>query len=295
MTKLPISEIIKQAMMLVGLDEPSGTLVTSTDKDIKKMFMYALKVGRELREMPFSQLKRTHTITTSASDNQYPLPQDFFRMLSGTQWDQTNSWRMQGPLNDVEFNAFLYGIVTSHTRKRYRIFGYDPDGGEIFIDPTPSGTETISFDYIRSQWIFPAPWTGSTVVAGASYRSANGNIYIASGAGTTGGTRPSHDTGIVSDGGVFWTHVTNALYGDATQRFQEDTDIVLFDDDLFIDGLVYYYLNNNGYEDRAKQYDWESKKTSRLTRKEGAEILSFASTGINQLLSYDNLPDGDFG
>ena len=294
MAQLTISQIVKESAILIGLEEPAGTIVGSTDRDIKKLLLYAIETGRELRNLYyFPQLKRLHTFQTVSGQNQYKLPGDFWSMIPSTQWDQTNSWRMFGPLNSEEWNTFQYGVVSSITRKRFRVSGSDIDGGQYFVEPTPQTTDTLSFEYITSQWFHPEAWNEGFPVNLGDFRSASGNIYLAATSGTMGATRPTHTSGGVSDGSIVWVYVPSQIYGN-NQRFQKDNDIPLIDDDLIIMGTVFRYLRKQGmdYSLEGEQYRRAARK--RLTRLESAPTINMGQTGLSRFLSYDNIPEGGY-
>jgi hypothetical protein len=51
------------------------------------------------------------------------------------------------------------------------------------------------------------PWAGSFAFVVGQQVHANGNVYRATVAGTSGATAPSHTTGTATDGGVTWLFV----------------------------------------------------------------------------------------
>lgn len=293
---LTISEIAKQVAIDVGLEEPTGTIFSSTDKDIKQILHFMVVTGRELRnKYLWPQLKKTYSFSTSASDSQYVLPGDFWRMISGTAWDQSNSWSMGGPMSNQVRNAFLYGVVSSLNRKRYYVLGSNYTSGQFFLDPAPSATETLSFDYIRAPWFMPKAWAASeSVTSGSTYRFSSGNLYLAQTTNTTGSTAPSHTTGTASDGTVSWLYVTTQTYT-TTDRFLADTDFPLIDEDLIIMGAVWRMLKRKGFDYEEEKIAYYREAAARVTRLEGAQTINMADSGFNQLLTSDNIPEGGYG
>lgn len=65
------------------------------------------------------------------------------------------------------------------------------------------------FDTNLSAWVTPlkGAWRTGVAYSAGDYVLANNNLYQADGSGTSGVTRPSHEVGSVSDGGVDWTFV----------------------------------------------------------------------------------------
>ena len=75
---IDVSELIKRAAVRCSLEEPTGTIFSSTDKDVKLLLECFVETGEELRdECYFPQLKKIFTITTTTA-TQYPLPGDFW-------------------------------------------------------------------------------------------------------------------------------------------------------------------------------------------------------------------------
>lgn len=294
---IQISDIIKRVAIRCGLEEPSGAIVGSTDKDIKILLELLTETGEELRdECYFPQLKKTHFISTTDGIEKYPLPNDFHRMISGTQWDQTNQWQMAGPVSDQEWNLWLWGITSGSVRRRFRVFGSDFNDGQFIVDPPPDqNAMTFSFEYIRSSWFLPKPWvTGESVTSGVTYRSASGNIYLAQTTGTTGVNAPSHGIGTQSDGVVNWLFVVGQVYS-STGRVLQDTDIPLIDEDLLLLGTLWRFREAKGFEYQEKKNSYLTQKMKRLIRISGAPIISMGENELRGLLSYDNLPESDFG
>ena len=57
------------------------------------------------------------------------------------------------------------------------------------------------------QGLCSAPWQASKAYVIGSTVHANGNVYRATAAGTSGATAPSHTSGSAADGGVTWAFV----------------------------------------------------------------------------------------
>lgn len=291
----PISEIIKQAAILLRLEEPSGTLTTSTNIDIKLLLQCAKEIGEGVRDKDYPQLKKHHSFTTGAADTQYPMPTDFYRMVEDTQWDNSSHWKLNGPDTDQMWNYYQFGIVAPTSRKRFRVFGANELAGQFFLYPPPDAGQVISFDYIRSAWFLPKLWTaGEGVTNGVTYRSSSGNIYLAQTTASTGATAPSHTTGTASDGTVSWLYVADQIYS-STGRFIADTDYSLVDDELMRVGTMYKFQQASGLDYGERQAEFEKKLADRVSRMQGAPILSMANDGVSKFLSYDNIPESDLG
>lgn len=134
-----------------------------------KLLNLLYSVSRELRSMRcFPQQKRTYSFTTSASDSAYALPTDFYSGLIGTHFDQTSNWQLVGPTDDTEWNYRLYGPGASSSRFFFRAFGPQIDqyssAQALELNPTPSDTRTISYEYISKSLFYQSGWTPTTTV-----------------------------------------------------------------------------------------------------------------------------------
>lgn len=101
-----------------------------------------------------------NTVTTVDGTPSYSITSDgdFDRIVSGAEWDQSNNWRMRGSLSTQEWRFRKDAIVpTNQIRKVYQI-----RGSTVYIDPTPSATETLSFPYVRNTWCESSGGTGQS-------------------------------------------------------------------------------------------------------------------------------------
>lgn len=261
-----VLELVQAAAAEINIQVPSS-LITTGDAEVHwKHLLYS--VSRDLRStMVFPQQKRSHSITLSNGRSKYPLPADFYAGIIGTKFDQSNEWELIGPVSDGDWNYYLYGPGYGATRKMYRVFGPDKGqgsataGGQLELHPTPSTTETISFDYVSATTILPPLWTASTVIAASSYRSANGNIYFTTAGGTTGTTPPSATSAVPVDGTVTWVYVSTAI-----ETVSTNSDLSIFDDDIMIQGLKYMYKEANNQNASDAQRKFETMKANAAAR-----------------------------
>ncbi len=69
-----------------------------------------------------------------------------------------------------------------------------------------------------STQVRPKPWTASTAVSLWEERiGRSGRVYVATVAGTTGTTAPSHSSGTATDGTVTWTYIASSSFTSRTQ------------------------------------------------------------------------------
>jgi len=152
----------------MALNPVPSTLLAVTDQTVNQYLYTFYAIGRDLLQAKcWTQLKRTHTITTAASADDYPLPTDFYCSLYDTMWNTTQKWKMIGPMTDSNYNNFLYGYGVYTNQTYYRIFGR-PDVDQLELQPVPPDGETIKFDYISNGWINNAGTYGQTVTSDAA-------------------------------------------------------------------------------------------------------------------------------
>lgn len=270
---LAISELIKQVAVDLALEEPQGAVVTSTDTRIKQLLQHGVKTCWELRdEYNYPQLKLTHSFDTVAGKTSYSLPSNFWKIIPDTMWNNDDSLPIQGPLTDQEYNYKEKYSQASQYDQTYRVFGAASTRAELIITPEPDANETITFDYIRSDYVLPKLWEpGETGIQIGDKRSSFGNIYSAVLPGTSGGIPPQHTSGSLSDGNLLWginfdTYSKNG-------RFQLDTDITPFEDDIMILGIIWRYLARTGKDYQKDQAEYYSLVEKRARNLEGAPIL----------------------
>jgi len=240
-----VLELVQSACYSLGASNVPSDLLAS-DFNSKQFKNFMLEEARFLRSQnQFIQAKKTFTFTTVANQTKYPLPIDCYAPLNQTQWDNTNRWQMVGPLTDAEFRYRQQGWVSIQNRVAYRIFGGDSNpytsGGQFEIYPEPETGDSLGFEYISKNMFTPPYWTPSTVIAAASYRYSNGNIYYTTAGGTTGTTPPSATSSVPVDGTVTWTY-QNILY----EAPLTNTDLSVFDDEVMISGIKWRFEKSKG-------------------------------------------------
>jgi len=98
-------------------------------------------------------LEREHSFDAVQDVATYPLPPDFARPISQTEWDRTNRWPMIGPETPQQWQWLKSGILSTGPRERFRLIG-----NTMEIWPVP-GSDTvplpvkISYFYISKWWV----------------------------------------------------------------------------------------------------------------------------------------------
>lgn len=136
----------------VGLPAP-GSIVGNSDKTAKQLFRLINRSGRLLAKRNWTILQKEATVTTSNGTPSYSLESDFDRLIDETGWDRTNYWQLRGPMTAAEWQVFKSGLIASAAvQSNFRIKA-DTRVNKVFIDPTPTGTRTLVYEYASSQWV----------------------------------------------------------------------------------------------------------------------------------------------
>ena len=221
----------------IGLSEP-GSVIGNTDQTAVRLLRVAHRVGSIMAKKPWELLKKRESFTTSASEPQYDLPADFRSIVPETVWNDTSD--QQVFVASARLWSYEKNVLTSNYFDRIRLLGDDAApsiGRRITLHPTPSGTETITFEYYSKNWL--------TDSGGSTERSA----------------------------------------------FANDSDVVIFDEDLFEMGMQWRMLKTIG-----QPYDEEKTDFDRQM-----EIV-MAQDGVQENLHADgnfpalsNIPETGFG
>lgn len=237
----------------------------------------------------WTQLKRAFGFTTTLGQANYQLPGDFLAMLSGTQWGVTNQIPMAGPLSNARlaFQENGVNIATPYA-------GYQVNGAQGYIFSTspytqrsagyfqisPAGqdnTTQYTIAYISSNCFWPQNWAASTAYTAGNIRTGVNSMYYCTQSGTSSTTRLSALTGTITDGTCQWVPY-NEPY-----PITADTDFVLLDDELFIEGLrwAWYQSKQQFGAANAHQESWQRSVRAALGRQNGPSIISAANDPLN--------------
>lgn len=148
-------QIVQDAAAECSVPRPD-TVFNNTDQDVQRLMQMSNREGRDLtKAADWTVLQRLHTITTTASDGEYDLPDDYSRLLRETEWDRSAQRPMEGPVNPQHWQAlkssnFGSGVID----KKFRIFRASTGSGRaVFIHPVPTvSSETLVFEYVSSHW-----------------------------------------------------------------------------------------------------------------------------------------------
>lgn len=301
-----VLQVAQSAALREGLLNTISSVATPVS-NFEKQFSECLQIaGRHLtHEYAWPQLIRHYYFTLISGLDYYGLPNDFLCPVFDTFWNTDLRWPIQGPMSPQEWMVRKFGWVSSAPYNRYKITG-SATTGTFIIEPKPDATtagDVVTFQYLSSAWSRPAvAWAADTPYTTSSYvfvnerKTVNGVLLTpdlvvlkASTTDTSGLTSPVITaTPSYSDGTIVWQ-----VQG--YERFANDTDVPLLDEELLALGTIWRYLRSVGkpFEDKRAEYDDHVKQHFAMSR--SARTLSMASNDAVPLISYYNVPDSGIG
>lgn len=144
--------IVQNTCDMLGLSRPTA-VISSTDAQVRQMLALSNFGAKEIaRDHDWAVLTKEYTFSTSSGDADYAFPSDFDRIAYQTAWDRTNYWEMREAVPGYIWQALKSGLVARPSlRKAYRIKAVS-NAKQFFVDPTPTATETLVYEYFSNGW-----------------------------------------------------------------------------------------------------------------------------------------------
>jgi hypothetical protein len=285
-----ILKIVQDACVRTGLPSPSSA-VGNTDQNVAQMLSFVNKIGNDLHgQWNWPEFEKEYLFTLVNGIAAYALPADFNAHLFDTQWSRNDYWPLIGPITKQEWQYRKSGISTISPRSRFMMRGYSTT--QINITPTPGTSDAgkvYALEYFSSNWIRPTTvWSSSLSVAAITYVYYGANVYKKSSGSTTGATPPTHQTGIVTDGGVLWEAI-------AYDQILADTDVVNLAHDLIVEGARYLFKREKGLDYKDLERGWLDDVEIALSSLRGARTLSLLKPNTTQFITPWSVPDSGYG
>ena len=149
-------QIVADAADECGISPTPVTVINNTDDNIRRLLQMSNRQGRDLAESAdWTVLQRLHTITTTASDGEYDLPDDYSRLIGETVWDRTGQRPMSGPVDPQHWQTLKSSTLGgSNIYEKFRIYRASTGTGRsVYIHPVPAvSSETRVFEYVSTYW-----------------------------------------------------------------------------------------------------------------------------------------------
>ena len=132
-----------------GFERPT-TVIDNTDPIARQLLAFAQREGKQLmRTHAWPILLKEHTFSTSSGTAAYSLPSDFDRLVNETVYNRSENDAFSGPLTPSEYQLLNHGTASSGTTEKFRL-KVASNALKFEIDPTPSSTQTIGFEYVSN-------------------------------------------------------------------------------------------------------------------------------------------------
>jgi hypothetical protein len=145
-------EILQSVAKQIPVAVPT-LAVGSSDDTAQALLAAATWTAKHLHRIhDWSVLTKEHTFTTLATVASAALPADFDRLVTDSAWDRSDFDRLQGALSPQDWQLLKSGnLSTAFTVTSFRL---KPVAGllKVFLDPTPTATSNLVFEYISTQW-----------------------------------------------------------------------------------------------------------------------------------------------
>jgi hypothetical protein len=159
MANSTVLSVVQTAATEMGLPSPNNVASNSQVQAKQLLALYNATGEMLVKRRVWRNLFREGTISATAGVGTYPLPADFARPISQTEWDRTNRWPMIGPETPQQWQWLKSGILSTGPRERFRLVG-----NNIEIWPVPGSTTVplpiaLSYYYVSKWWALDAQGT----------------------------------------------------------------------------------------------------------------------------------------
>lgn len=155
---MTLATVLQQVADEVGFTRPSTNAPGASDMSTQQFVALLRRAGeRLLEEFPWSALITEDDLTTVSGQNAYPMPTDFHRFVDDTQWNGSSRVPLFGPMSQQDWAQNQFGMINVGPFFRQQL-----RGSMLYLQPTPSSAQTISFYYVSKNWVLQGGSTPST-------------------------------------------------------------------------------------------------------------------------------------
>ena len=148
---MTLLSICQNVADFTGFERPV-TVIDNTDPIARQLLALAQREGKQLmRTSDWAILKKEHTFSTSSGTAAYALPSDFDRLVLETSYNRSDNDILTGPISSSEYQLVNHGMATTGTTEKFRLKSAS-NALKFELDPTPSSTQTIGFEYVSTQF-----------------------------------------------------------------------------------------------------------------------------------------------
>src|SRR5690554_6150001 len=150
MATLNALQLVNQSLQELGLPQVPTVVSPSDDETGFQTLGVLNALGNQLmRVHDWQFLEKAKTYYADGSTAEFPLPDDWGRVVNQTQWASKNQRPMTGPVSAQGWSWLQFGIVSVGNYYRYRILG-----NKFHVFPTPGAGEEFNLYYISKNWVY---------------------------------------------------------------------------------------------------------------------------------------------
>ena len=215
-----------------------------------------------VRMFDWPQLTKLSSLSLVAGSIQ-SLPTDCSELLDSTAWYTGDMTPLTGPITPYQWQ-YLTQTASAGIKFAFRITQNTSGGRAIALNPSATGTETVSIFYRSKTWIKPRNWIASMSVTAGMWVFSDGQYWTANSSGTAGASTPTvANNG--NDGSIVWTRQINVLY----ERFIADTDEPLIESSILMKGILARFYRMKGLEYQDLEAEFNSGLRNDLAERNG--------------------------
>ena len=159
---MTLLSICQNVADFTGFERPTS-IISNTDPIARQLLALAQREGKQLMRMSdWAILKKEHTFSTSNGTAAYALPSDFDRLVLETSYNRSDNDILTGPISSAEYQLVNHGMATTGTTEKFRLKAAS-NALKFELDPTPSSTQTIGFEYVSNQFCQSSGGSGQAV------------------------------------------------------------------------------------------------------------------------------------
>jgi len=150
---MALLDLVQRATARLGIAKPVS-IVGNSDIQVAQLLELANTEGEELSARYLWAAKiRSNVFTLALASSQGKMngdvvvDGDFDYIINDTFWNRTLSLPVNGPMSSKEYQTTLSFPFTG-PYQRFQI----RDAGVLYIEPTPTTTDTCAFDYVSKSW-----------------------------------------------------------------------------------------------------------------------------------------------
>jgi hypothetical protein len=159
--KKALLRLLQDVAAELGLTRPMS-IIGNQDQTALQLLALANREGDECSHESgptdgWQALRGEWVFNLVPGQSSYPFPSDLAFLIPETGWDRNYRWRTGSPMTPQEWQFYKSSLYPLAPFIRFRLFD-----GTLNIVPTPTGTDTLAFEYMSTSWCQSATGVGQS-------------------------------------------------------------------------------------------------------------------------------------